>query len=231
MRRIPLLVVLVVVAATLTETALAVQSPVALRASILNAARAQRSVHYVNQQSFGVHGLRMVCDVAAGDGIQRITFTEGARSGRVTVEVVDRVAYVRGDAFTLRNYMLFPSTQASRYANRWIKIPSSSPGYSTVAAGVTLGSLVQLLDPKGTPLRVAGTVGGHSATGVRVRRMTQGKSYVMTLWASATGKPLPLEETVSAKGNRSKLSLDRWNEPVHVEVPARAVPIATVVHG
>src|SRR5215470_4901373 len=99
--------------------AFASQSPKALRAAILDAARSRHSVHYV-LTSVGPAQTRMVADVGADRGVQRIAFTKAGKTGQVTVIVVNRTAYVRGDAFTLHNYMEFTKQQSTRYAGRWI---------------------------------------------------------------------------------------------------------------
>ena len=230
MARIAAALSVLAVAAGTTTTASAAQSPQELRTAIFKAARARRSVHYVN---VGVGpravSLRMSCDVSGSRGIQRIAFTKRGRTGHVTVLVVRRTAYVRGDAFTLRGYMEFTPAQASRFAGRWISIPHSASGYATVAAGVTLRSLLSLIYPKGTAVRVLGKRWGQKVVGLRTR--SAGGRYTETLWASARGRPLHVDDDSVAprKGYRQRVTLSRWNEPVHVTAPAHAVPIATVL--
>lgn len=172
----------------------------------------------------------MNCDVAGDRGIQRITFTKHGRTGHVMVRVAHRTAYIRGDAFTLHGYMGFTSAQASRYAGRWISLPHTSSGYKTVAAGVTFSSLLRLLYPHGNPVRVSGTLDGRKVVGVRVKQRNSGLRYIETLWAKKHGTPLPVEEyqVAPSKGYWQRVTMSRWNEPVHVRAPAHAVPISVV---
>ena len=231
MRRVGgLLAVALLLAAGAAAAAFAVQSPSRLQASILAAAAAKKSVHYVVTNHATTSG-RMVCDVARDRGIQRITFTKGGATGHVTVLVVDRTAYIRGDAFALHAYMGFTSAQASQYHGRWIAIPHGFPSYATVAAGVTLASVVHELKMSGSSLvRVAGKLGGDAVIGVRRTGTVSGLQTIETLYAQAHGAPLPVEQTqvAPAKGYRDTTTLSRWNEPVRVVPPANAVPISIV---
>jgi hypothetical protein len=214
---------------TAAAIALAAQSPTSLRNAIFVAARTKSSVHYVTTTSSGSVHVHMVCDVSGDRGIQRITFSRGGETGNVTVLVENRTAYVRGDAFTLHGYMLFSSSQASHYAGRWISIPHSASGYPTVAAGVTIPSLLAAIYPKGSPIRVSGAIGGREVVGVRVRGRQTGLHFTETLWASARGRPLPIEESDTASNkSRQTVVFSRWNEPVRVVAPAHATPISKV---
>ena len=174
----------------------------------------------------------MVCDVAKDRGIQRISITEGGTTGHVTVLVVNRTAYIRGGTFALHAYMGFTPAQASRYHGRWIAIPHGFPSYGTVAAGVTLASVVHELKVAGSSLvRVAGRFGGHAVIGVRRSGKVGGLRTIETLYADARGAPLPVAEILvaPAKGYRNTTTLSHWNEPVRVAPPANAVPISIVV--
>jgi hypothetical protein len=195
------------------------------------AARAKHSVHYVTFTD-AVFRVRIVGDVSGGRGIQRITFVQGPKLGHLTVLVVRRTAFIRGDAFTLRNYLGFTTSQASRYHGKWISIRHASRGYSTIAGSVTFGSFLSELYPKGAHLvAVSGTVDGDHVVGVQVARQRGGLSVVSTLYAPAHGTPLPLKqhELAPGRGYESWEEFGRWNEPVHVRAPAHAVPISTVV--
>ena len=218
---------MLVVAAAGVAAALsgAAQSPKALRASILSAARAKHSVRYTTTGGRGQVRERMVADVAAGRGIQRIAFTKSGRTGHVTVEVVNKTAYIRGDAFTLHNYMEFTTSQASRYAGHWIALLHTSRAYATVAAAVTFSSFLAELQPKGKALRiVSGTVGGKTAVGVRSSFDQHGLRLVSTLFARPGADRLPVEEkdVVPGKNASSVVTMSRWNERVRVKAPARA---------
>lgn len=231
MRRWGILLFAVALAAAVAAVALAAQSPRQLRTSIFTAARAKHSVHYVSLTVAGFRA-RIIGDASGDRGSQVITFVEGPKVGHATVRVVAHTAYLRGDALTLHAYVGFTTSQAMRYHGQWISIPSTHPTYSTIAEAVTFRSFLSDLYPKGTGLvGVRGTLDGDKVVGVRVARERGGLRVVATLYARAHGTPLPFKEREFAPGHgySSASTISRWNEPVHVQAPANAVPISTVL--
>lgn len=231
MGRVGVLLLGMAAAAVAAAVALAAQSPKQLRAAMLKAAAAQRSVHYVSTSSVPGHAIRVVSDVGRGRGIQRITVTSHGRSGPATVLVVGRTAYIRGNAFTLHNYFPLTQAQAGSYAGKWISIPSTSGAYSIVAADATFASFVADLLPSKHLAVVRATVAGRRSVGVRGTVRQTGRTLVEIVYAPAVGTPLPSEEKAFPAGRTgtSLTHMSRWNEPVHLAAPANAVPIATVV--
>lgn len=198
---------------------------------MLAAASARHSVHYVSTSSARGHFIRIVSDVGAGRGIQRITVTSGGHSGPATVLVVGGSAYIQGNAFTLSNYFPFTQAQAARYAGQWISIPSTSGAYAAVAADATFSSFLSDLLPGKHLSVVRATVAGRRSVGVRGPVRQGGLRLVETVYAPARGTPLPFEEkAVAARvGGTSLTRMSRWNESVRLAAPANAVPITTVV--
>ncbi len=193
------------------------------------AARAEQSVHYVSSGNYGPAEITFVGDAGVSQGIQRITFREGAQTGHVTVLVSANTAYVRGDAFTLVNYMRFMPGAAAKYAGRWILIPHTAAGYPTVAAGVRLSSTMAELKVSGHLSTVASTkIDGQRVFGVRGTRTASGRTTVETLYARAAGSPLPVREIATQGTMRFIVTLDGWNEPIRLATPKGAVPISVV---
>src|SRR2546426_659936 len=104
--------------------------------SSMAAARAQRSVHYVMSAMGAGAGVTITGDAAADRGVQEIEYHRGARSGHVTVRVVANTAYIRGDAFTLVNYMGFNAADATVLSGKWLKLAHTKRGFMTVAEAV-----------------------------------------------------------------------------------------------
>ncbi len=204
----------------------AAASPRASLAAILAAGRAQRSVHYVAIADNGTSRTRLVCDVATTSGIQRITYQEGGRTGKVTVLVNAGTAYIRGDSFVLSTYLGFNPVGAARSAGKWIRIPHSDRAYAPVSAAVTLRSTIDEFELDG-PLSFlpAKTVAGQKTIGIKGR---VGKPAAQAaLYARAHGTPLPVGEVETFGKALDETLLSRWNEQVRVQVPARSVPIGT----
>jgi hypothetical protein len=211
-----------------TLAAAAASSPQALLSSILAAGRAQHAVHYVSDARLGTTHVIQVTDVAATEGIQRITYVKAGQSGHVTVIVSGRNAYVRGDAFALVNYMGFKPAASAKYANVWIKIPASDPAYPRVAADVTLASAIDTLKGPGRPLAAPRkTIGGQRMAGVEWRTRVGGKIVVITLYARASGKPLPVQERATRGNGVFSVTFNRWNLALNVALPSSAVAIGT----
>ena len=230
MHRLGGLVVAVAALATAASVALAAESPRQLRADMFKAARAKHSVHYVTLTDARFR-LEIVGDVAAKRGVQRITFVLGPKLGHMTIRVVGRTAYLRGDAFTLHTYLGFSTKQASRYHGKWISITHAGHGYSTIAAAVTFPSFLSELYPPGKRLvGVTDQVDGINVVGVQVARIRGGLHVVSTLYARAHGTKLPVKqhEVAPGRGYESWGTIGRWNEPVHVRAPAHAIPISKV---
>jgi hypothetical protein len=225
MRSVSLLVACLLVC-SLPAAASAAVSPKALVGSILSAARAQRSVHYVSVETEGNVQVTIVGDAGGSQGIQRVTFRKAGETGHVTVIVAANIAYVRGDAFTLASFMGFKPSAAAKYANRWFLIPPGGTGYAKVAAAVRFASTISQLTVPGRPAGVpAATIAGRRVVGVRGTSTDKGIAVVVTLYGRATGPRLPVRETVTRGALRGVVTFSRWNEPVQVAVPKNAVPL------
>lgn len=200
-------------------------SPARLLSAALAKARAQRSVHYVASQTSAGRSVTIVGDSAVDRGVQQITLREEGRVGHATVRVVADTAYVRGDAFTLENFMGIPASLAAGWAGRWLSLASSAPDYRTVSAGVRLAStLGELKMPP--PYRGGGSlmVNGRRLVGVESRFRRGGRTVRETLYIDPA-RTLPVEQVGSSSGIGVKSTFSSWNEPVSVSPPASAIAI------
>lgn len=100
---------------------------IALRARILAAALAQKSVHYADSESTqGDWPSQTVSDVSADSGRQQITITGTGVREKVDLRLVNGVIYVRGDSGGLQYILNLTEAQADKYAGRWISIPKGT---------------------------------------------------------------------------------------------------------
>jgi hypothetical protein len=227
MRRLGAFTVVVLAAAGLaTAAAFAAQSPKSLRASIFNAARAERSVHYVTETT-GNGSVTIVADAGRTRGIQQIRYANAGKSGHVTVIVANGTAYLHGDEFTLHGFLGFSEAQAARYANVWIRVPHQSHLYAAVADAVTLPSFLAEVYPKTNLALLTRRVNGVKLVGVRGSTTHQGIPFVEAVYTRPGGKPLPVVEVEATPGAsfRSNTAIGRWNEKLHIAIPQHAVPI------
>jgi len=209
-------------------------SPDRLVSSALAAANAQRSVHYVmTAESRSKVGVRMIGDAALDRGIQRITYHQAGKSGRVTVIVVANTAYIRGDAFTLENYMGFPRARAKGFANRWLKIPQAAPRFDPTAEAVRLRSAIkEMRVPKPRAALPERMLNGQRVIGIRNTSIVSGQRVTRTLYVRASGRRLPVAEVQREHGSANveagliTITFSKWREPVSVSAPTNA----TVIH-
>ena len=216
-------------AAAAATVALAAQSPRTVRASILNAANAQQSVHYVTTQAIGNALITLKGDVEAADGIQHITLKVGKRTGHLTILALDQTAYMQGDALGLEAQGL-TKAQATKYSGQWISVPKGDKLYGPTVDDVTLGSAIKNITPRGKLTAATRKVHGTRIVAVRGISGTGKKKVIRVLAAKAKGKRLPLEEDEINLGQQylSHTLLSKWNESVTVQAPASSTPIATV---
>ncbi|HEX4526626.1 MAG TPA: hypothetical protein VH108_07790 [Gaiellaceae bacterium] len=204
----------------------AATSPRQSLSAILAAARAQHSVHYVADATDGSFHTVLVSDVGATSGIQKITYERGGTTGKVTVVVSAGTAYFRGDSFTLRYFMGFKAAPSVKFAGRWVQVPHSDRDYAALAAAVTLPSTIDELRLTG-PLSFLpqSTLGGQQVIGIKGKTISKQPAQA-GLYARAHGTPLPVGEVEVFGSALSRTRFSRWNEPVHVPVPAGAVAIS-----
>lgn len=200
-------------------------SPSRLVSSALANAHAQRSVHYVSSQASSGMAVTIAGDAATDRGIQHITYRKGGRVGHVTVLVVATTAYLRGDEFTLANYMRIPASAATAWAGKWLSLAQSAPDYTAVAAAVRLGStLDELKMPQ--PFRNVGTSTqqGRRVVGIESHFRRAGHAVSETLYIDVA-RSLPVEQVGSSGAITMRATFSRWNEPVSVSPPASTIPI------
>src|ERR1041385_6613004 len=96
-------------------------SPDKVLAKIISAAHGEQSVHYKSTGNYGPEQVQFDAWAGADEGIQEIDYRKNGKSGHLTVIVTGNTAYIRGDAFTLVNYVGFKSTAALTYAGQWAR--------------------------------------------------------------------------------------------------------------
>jgi len=228
MRRI-VAVVLVAAAAITTAAVLLTESSAresSARDRIVTAALAQKSAHYTRTVSADMIGtFTSTADVNADSGAALQRWFGG---GTVRIRLVNGTVYVQAYGAGIHQIDLTPA-QERRYVGRWISITRKGDEqlYDYYADGLTLASIVHDVTPSGT---VESSVKTSNGTRFLVVRGT-GRPEARDLTATATGTPLPVlfssGPTVGGDWGR----FGRWNEPVHVRVPAHSIPITTVRGG
>ncbi len=206
-----------------SATASAARTPASLLAASLAAGKAQGSVHYVARARFGTLTVTINGDAALDRGRQQITFTKAGQTGHATVLVVNDTAYIKGDAFTLVNYMQIQGT----LANRWLSLAHTAKGFKTVAEAVRLGSTRDELKMTAPLESVPGrTFSGVHTIGINGKTPVGSLAAKATLYVSAGKTPLPVAQLSTETGGASDtITFSRWREAVKVVAPAGATPL------
>jgi hypothetical protein len=132
--------------------------------------------------------------------------------------------YIKGSAAFYRR--IGGAAAAQLLQGRWLKAPTSTPEFASIASLTDLHRLVDAtLSGHGT-LSKTGTT---TVTGVPVVGITD-QSKGGTLYVATRGKPYPVQIAKSGGGGGS-VSFDRWNEPVSLSPPPNAIDITQLRAG
>jgi hypothetical protein len=228
------LLIVVAAASGACVAAFASQSPRALQASILDTARAQKSVHYVytssNFTSPRLHQT-FVGDAGATSGSELLGGVNAAY--HLYVELVDRTVYVKGDVNALLNLLQrggLDRRQARKYAGQWISVPEGDKAHAPNAGGLTLHSLVRGLTSHGNLSIHSGTLHGKPVVDVHGVQENFKQRWIFNLYAPANGKKLPLESDTRIPHDKTldRIVLSKWDERLNLTAPTKSVPISTV---
>lgn len=208
----------------------------ALLSASLDAARAQRSVHYVATSTVGSESIRITADTANTAASQALVLHVGKATGHVTGRLVDKAAYFRGNAVGLEDYLGVPATVAPKYAGQWIEFNSSAKSYSDITKSMSLTSAVNQISVD-APLTAGPKTSSSGRSAVSVRGTTTslsstGNQGTAVLYLSATGSPLPITYRGTGKqktgAETGTITFSKWGEKVNPEVPAKSVPSSSI---
>jgi hypothetical protein len=161
----------------------------------------------------------MINDIGSAEGRQVIV----ANGAHAQVIVLNSNAYIYGDVNAIAHYFEISSSDPQKYANQWLNLSASSPGYSTVSAAVTLDSDFGHLNmPKHLTVGKTVTMGGHKleAIGGHIAASSQHPAVTVTLYVTASGEVLPVKYVVSGKGLHSTTIWSQWGAGVTLSAPS-----------
>jgi hypothetical protein len=166
----------------------------------------------------------MVNEIGATEGRQVVT-SDGAHA---QVIVIDGNAYIYGDVKAVTNYFALTSTDPQQYADKWLELTPSNPGFTTVSAAVTLASDFGHVALPGhlTEGRVV-TIDGHKVQPIsaHILATSQSPAGTATLYVTTTGRILPFEYRAVAKGVETTTKWSNWGHSVSLAVPSPSIPL------
>jgi hypothetical protein len=184
------------------------------------------TVHFFSGNKTG----EVVEDSALQSGVETVAIAQE----RVSIVLLDGIAYVTGNRQGLLSYMGLPAAMATALAGQWISIPPTDRGFTSVISGLTLSSALHEVTPAGSISQgKQKTVNGKSTFSVSGTGST-GQART-SLFIATKGNRLPVEAvaaTGSGKGVSGEIvTFSRWGEMVHTPKPAASVPISSLRTG
>jgi hypothetical protein len=168
----------------------------------------------------------VVADIGTTSGTE--TYVSGTETFTITVTPKD--AYLYGSKKGLTTLMGLTASEQSKVGSEAIVMKEGSAPYTTFHTNLTSGAFSQLLPPaKGTSLLAKRdkATKGYQLTWTTAKTSSNPKEQsVLTI--SSGSKTLPLKETVTTADGSSHTAFTKWGESVHVQIPAKTIPYATV---
>jgi hypothetical protein len=157
-------------------------------------------------------------EIAAGKGTRGSVTARGA-----TFELIETAGtvYMKGDAAF---YERIGGAQAARRLDgKWLKAPASDPKLGPVLRLTDLHGLISVsLAGHGT-LTAVGTRAVAGVAVVGVRDAAKGE----TVYVATRGRPYPVQISKTGLGGGT-ITLDRWDAPVVLQPPQRAIDISAL---
>jgi len=149
------------------------------------------------------------------------------------VMLINKVAYVRGDATAVASFFGFPASLVPRLTNQWISFVPTDSAYATVIDAVTLASALDEATITGPFTMGAATViGGVHAVAVdgELAQADGGASARGLLYISTGSDPLPLQLDLTASdGSTGTIKFSAWGVAVPLVAPSGVIPASSLV--
>ncbi len=200
------------------------------------AALSAGSVHAVWTSTYGNHTYTNTVDAGASGGIVSISSTVGKLHGQAMAIVTPALAYIQGDAFSLKNTFNFSTPNSKKYAGKWIAFSSQQDLYESISATGTFSSLLANLNLKAPFVSLKSSIlNGVAVTGVQGTAASPttstGPSGQVVLVYIATATGLPVRVCPKAGGSyKWNLQFSKWGDPVNVVPPSGAISGSTISH-
>ena len=150
--------------------------------------------------------------------------------------MIDKKAYIEGNAEGLVNEMGFSSSEADSIAGKWISVATTDSPYASITSAVILpGALTELEPAKPLSLTTDTTRGGHPVVGVR-GGLPGGNPKTVTgtvvFYVSTVDPAVPLafaaREASGGKTQSDVGTFTRWGRPVRLAVPTDTVALSSL---
>jgi hypothetical protein len=198
-------------------------------------AAAAQNVHYVSTATEQGISLEVVGDTGKTSGSQMLEVQNGSTTEELSVVLVGKTGYLRGNVSALEKVLGLTAAQSSAYQNRWLSFPTSNHSLSELVSGLLDSEVAAELEMTG-PYSFGGTkvIGGHVTQAIKGTAATSsGTKVPIVLYVESTGTPRPVQEVTNpnAKSSaiRGTVTFSNWGEATDPVAPATSVPLVPLL--
>ena len=216
--------------AAASGSATAATSAKAKYQAAMEAAGAQ-NVHYVSTATEQGISLEVVGDTGKTSGSQVLEVQKGSTTEELSVLLVGKTGYVRGNVSALEKVLGLTAAQSNAYKNRWLRFPTSTGSLSELVSGLRDSDVAPELEMTG-PYTFGGTkmIGGHLTVAIKgTAASSSGTKVPIVLYVEASGTPLPVREVTNPNAKSSAIqgtvTFSNWGESTDPTAPTSSVPL------
>lgn len=194
---------------------MASKTPTQIIAAAKSASASAKSARISGSIISGGKPISLDMKLVAGKGGEGQIVLEGLS---IKLVEVGQAVYMNGSTAFYQH--IAGSAAAQLLQGKWLKVPASSSGFSSLASLADLGKLISMALAAHGELVSAGatTIDGQKAIGVT------DSAKGGTLYVATTGTPFPLE-VIKHGADGGKIVFDEWNKPVTLKAPADSIDI------
>jgi hypothetical protein len=198
-------------------------------------AAAAQNVHYVSTATEQGISLEVIGDTGKTAGSQSLKVQKGSITEELSVVLIGKTGYVRGNVSALENVVGLTAAQSSTYQDRWLSFPTSNRSLSELVSGLLDSEVAPELEMTG-PYAFGGTkvIGGHLTQAIKGTTPTSaGTKVPIVLYVESSGTPRPVQEVTNPGANSSAIhgtvTFSNWGEVIHPVAPATSVPLVPLL--
>jgi hypothetical protein len=187
------------------------------------------NVHFVSKATEEGISLEVVGDTGKTSGSQVLEVQNGSVTEELSVVLIGKAAYLRGNEAALEKVVGLTATQASAYKDQWLSFPTSNHSFSELVSGLLDSQVASELEMTG-PYTFGDTkmIGGHLTQAIKGTAATSSGSKVpIVLYVEANGTPRPIEEVTNPNAKSSAIqgivTFSNWGELTHPAAPTKSV--------
>jgi hypothetical protein len=220
--------------AAASGSATAATSAKAKYQAAMKAAGAQ-NVHYVSTATEQGISLEVVGDTGTTSGSQVLEVQKGSTTEELSVLLIGKTGYVRGNVSALEKVLGLTAAQSSAYKNRWLRFPTSTGSLSELVSGLRDSEVAPELEMTG-PYTYGGTktIGGHLTQAIKgTAASSSGTKVPIVLYVEASGTPRPVREVTNPNAKNSAIqgtvTFSNWGESTDPTAPTSSVPLVPLL--